>query len=218
MTHPVKSAEVEHPLPVKVQDLRSTADRAAVIEHEPVATSMVARRARLRRLLMASATAALLAGAAWYGVDYWTVGRYLVSTDDAYVKADNTTDRAQGLRLHRRSTGRRQRAGQGRPGAGAYRRSRFQGRARPGRGRCRSAPTRRSRASRPSSMCSSPSSTPRTGDDRTSTRPTQTFASQENKRYTDLAKTGFGSVQNAQQAQSRDAGALGGDRAGQRDT
>ena len=33
----------------------------------------------------------MLAGAAWYGWDYWTVGRYLVSTDDAYVKADNTT-------------------------------------------------------------------------------------------------------------------------------
>jgi membrane fusion protein (multidrug efflux system) len=37
---------------------------------------------------------------------------------------------------------------------------------------------------------------------------TETFAGQENKRYTDLSKTGFGSVQNAQLAQSRDAGAL----------
>ena len=35
-----------------------------------------------------------------------------------------------------------------------------------------------------------------------------TFAKQENKRYTDLAATGYGSVQNAQGAQSRDAGAL----------
>jgi len=34
-----------------------------------------------------------------------------------------------------------------------------------------------------------------------------TFAAQENKRYTDLASTGYGSVQNAQQAQSRIAGA-----------
>jgi membrane fusion protein (multidrug efflux system) len=34
---------------------------------------------------------AALAGAAWYGFDYWTVGQYLVSTDDAYVKADSTT-------------------------------------------------------------------------------------------------------------------------------
>jgi len=36
---------------------------------------------------------------------------------------------------------------------------------------------------------------------------TSTFAAQENKRYTDLASTGYGSVQNAQQAQSRHAGA-----------
>jgi membrane fusion protein (multidrug efflux system) len=36
---------------------------------------------------------------------------------------------------------------------------------------------------------------------------TATFAGQENKRYTDLAATGYGSVQNAQQAQSRIAGA-----------
>jgi membrane fusion protein, multidrug efflux system len=46
---------------------------------------------RLRRLLMAGSAAALLAASAWYGWDYWTVGRFLVSTDDAYVKADNTT-------------------------------------------------------------------------------------------------------------------------------
>ena len=35
-----------------------------------------------------------------------------------------------------------------------------------------------------------------------------TFAGQENKRYTDLAATGYGSVQNAQNAQSRNAGAV----------
>ena len=40
---------------------------------------------------MAGAAVALLSGAAWYSWDYWTVGRFLVSTDDAYVKADNTT-------------------------------------------------------------------------------------------------------------------------------
>ncbi len=37
---------------------------------------------------------ALLAGTAlggYYGHDYWTAGRYLESTDDAYVKADYTT-------------------------------------------------------------------------------------------------------------------------------
>jgi membrane fusion protein (multidrug efflux system) len=41
--------------------------------------------------LLTGAAIAALAGAAWYGWDYWTVGQYLVSTDDAYVKADSTT-------------------------------------------------------------------------------------------------------------------------------
>src|ERR1700742_3033493 len=45
----------------------------------------------LGRLLLAGAAVAALAGASWYGFDYWTVGRFLVSTDDAYVRADNTT-------------------------------------------------------------------------------------------------------------------------------
>ena len=44
-----------------------------------------------RKMLMTGAAAAVLAGAVWYGWDYWTVGQYLVSTDDTYVKADNTT-------------------------------------------------------------------------------------------------------------------------------
>ena len=35
----------------------------------------------------------------------------------------------------------------------------------------------------------------------------KTFTGQENKRYTDLAATGYGSVQNAQNAQARDTGA-----------
>src|ERR1700749_2338860 len=48
-------------------------------------------RGQLRRLLLAGAAVAALSGSVWYGWDYWTVGRFLVSTDDAYVKADNTT-------------------------------------------------------------------------------------------------------------------------------
>jgi membrane fusion protein (multidrug efflux system) len=48
-------------------------------------------RAQLRKLLLAGTAVAVLAGGGWYGWDYWTVGRFEVSTDDAYVKADNTT-------------------------------------------------------------------------------------------------------------------------------
>src|ERR1700752_3131980 len=49
------------------------------------------RKLNLRKLLLVGVAAAALAGAGWYGYDYWTVGRFLVSPHDAYVKADNTT-------------------------------------------------------------------------------------------------------------------------------
>jgi membrane fusion protein (multidrug efflux system) len=44
-----------------------------------------------RKRLMVGAAAAVLAGVAWYGYDYVTAGRFIVSTDDAYVHADATT-------------------------------------------------------------------------------------------------------------------------------
>ncbi len=44
-----------------------------------------------RRLLMGGAAAAVLIGGGWFGYDYLTVGRYLISTDDAYVRAYTTT-------------------------------------------------------------------------------------------------------------------------------
>jgi len=48
-------------------------------------------RRRLRSLLFAAVAVAALLGAADYGWDYWTTGRFEVATDDAYVKADSTT-------------------------------------------------------------------------------------------------------------------------------
>jgi membrane fusion protein (multidrug efflux system) len=47
------------------------------------------RRLRLKPLLLGVAALALLGAAAWYGTYYWTTGRFLVSTDDAYLQADN---------------------------------------------------------------------------------------------------------------------------------
>ena len=46
---------------------------------------------RFRKLLLIGASLLALSGAAYFGWEYWTVGRFQVSTDDAYVKADNTT-------------------------------------------------------------------------------------------------------------------------------
>lgn len=42
----------------------------------------------VRKVLLPIIGAALLAGGAYYGYDYWTVGRFMVSTDDAYLHAD----------------------------------------------------------------------------------------------------------------------------------
>jgi membrane fusion protein (multidrug efflux system) len=44
-----------------------------------------------RRPLLIGAGLAAAAGAGWLGWNYWTVGRFHVSTDDAYVQADNST-------------------------------------------------------------------------------------------------------------------------------
>jgi membrane fusion protein, multidrug efflux system len=51
--------------------------------------SRVHYRPRLRSVLLAAAAVAALAGAGLYGHYYWTTGRFLVSTDDAYLQADN---------------------------------------------------------------------------------------------------------------------------------
>jgi membrane fusion protein (multidrug efflux system) len=44
-----------------------------------------------RKPLVAGAAVVALAAAGWFGFGYVTVGRFVVSTDDAYVRANNTT-------------------------------------------------------------------------------------------------------------------------------
>ncbi len=48
------------------------------------------RRMALRRLLLAAACLAALATAAWWARDWWTQGRFIETTDDAYVGGDVT--------------------------------------------------------------------------------------------------------------------------------
>ena len=62
-----------------------------VVEREIVARPR-ARHAGISRKQLGLAGAALLLGigAAWYGHHWWTVGRFIESTDDAYVGGDLT--------------------------------------------------------------------------------------------------------------------------------
>jgi membrane fusion protein (multidrug efflux system) len=57
---------------------------------EPVQRQRAPRRFSRRLLLMLGVAVLLIAAAGAYGRYYWTVGRFLISTDDAYVEADST--------------------------------------------------------------------------------------------------------------------------------
>jgi membrane fusion protein (multidrug efflux system) len=172
----------------------------------PVPGAKAAKKGALRRLLMAGAALAVLAGASWYAYDYWTVGRFEVSTDDAYVKADNTTiaPKVSGY-LHEVLVGDNEpvKAGQvlaridDRDYAVALEQSRADVAAAEA-----AVSSKQAQLDVQQSVIEAAKATL---DVDTASA---TFTRQENKRYTDLAATGYGSVQNAQAAQSRDAGAL----------
>jgi len=58
---------------------------------EPEAAEAKPKRRLNRKVLLAAGLLAVLGVGGWYGNYWWTAGRYLVSTDDAYVGAKNTT-------------------------------------------------------------------------------------------------------------------------------
>ncbi|MGJ4941110.1 HlyD family secretion protein [Bradyrhizobium sp. HKCCYLS1011] len=159
-----------------------------------------------RRLLMAGTAVALLAGAAWYGWDYWTVGRFQVSTDDAYVKADNTTiaPKVSGY-LHEVQVGDNEhvKAGQvlARIDDRDFKVALDQAKADVAAADAAIA-SKKSQLDVQQAVIEAAKATLNVDS------AAATFAAQEDKRYSDLASTGFGSLQNAQAAQSRNAGAL----------
>ncbi|RFB85783.1 hemolysin D [Rhizobium leguminosarum bv. trifolii] len=56
-----------------------------------VVSELPARKRAGRGLLLGATAIVLIAATAYCGHNYWTVGRFEISTDDAYVKADNST-------------------------------------------------------------------------------------------------------------------------------
>jgi membrane fusion protein (multidrug efflux system) len=193
-------------------EIESPADPAkallpgAVAPTEPVAPAVSAvRKFNFRKALLTGAALAVLAGATWYGWDYWTVGQYLVSTDDAYVKADNTTiaPKVSGY-LHDVLVGdnERVRAGQmlARIDDRDFKVALDQAKADVAAAQA-AITSKQAQLEVQQAVIAAAEATIEVD------RSTLTFAVQENKRYSDLATTGYGSVQNAQQAQSRNGGA-----------
>lgn len=56
-----------------------------------VPTRQTRKRLSPKRMALAGAALAILAGAAWYGHDWWTTGRFIQTTDDAYVGGNITS-------------------------------------------------------------------------------------------------------------------------------
>ncbi|TIL94540.1 MAG: HlyD family secretion protein [Mesorhizobium sp.] len=54
----------------------------------PPAEAPAKKKRLARSFLLPIIALGLLGAGAWYGYDYWTDGRFMISTDDAYVQAD----------------------------------------------------------------------------------------------------------------------------------
>jgi membrane fusion protein (multidrug efflux system) len=171
----------------------------------PVLVPAARPTGRLRRLLLAGAAVAALAGASWYGFDYWTVGRFLVSTDDAYVRADNTTIAPKVSGYLREVL-----VGDNEPVKAGTVLARIDERdfkVALDQARADVAAAQAAIASKKAQLEVQQANIAAAKGAVEVDIAAKTFASQENKRYTELAATGYGSLQNAQAAQSKNAGA-----------
>jgi membrane fusion protein (multidrug efflux system) len=155
--------------------------------------------------LLVGASLVALAGTAQFGWHYWTVGRFNVSTDDAYVQADNTTiaPKVPGY-IDAVLVGDNEhvKAGQilARIDDRDFRVALDQARA-------DVEAARSSIASKQAALDVQQSIIAAAQAAVDVDKANQTFAEQEDDRYARLAATGYGSVQNAQQAASRIAAA-----------
>lgn len=194
---------VEKPLPA-AEAVAGTRLPAEPVPPAPVASiemSQPARKRRLRPLLLATAAIAALAGAADLGWRYWTAGRFQVSTDDAYVKADSTTiaPKVSGyIATVLVRDNEAVRAGQvlARIDDRDFRVSLAQAGA-------QVEAAEASIASKQAALAAQQSGIDAAKATIDVARAEETFAEQDNQRYAQLAKTGYGSVQTAQQAASR---------------
>lgn len=165
----------------------------------------VQRRSPVKRLLMVAVGLAALGGAGWYGHDYWTVGRFQIATDDAYVEADTVTiaPKVSGYLVEVLAQDNQPvKAGQvlARIDDRDYRVALDQAKADVGAAEALIQSQQGVIATQLALIDTAKGSV-------AVDQANQTFAEQENKRYGDLAASGYGSLQNAQSATMKIAGA-----------
>lgn len=81
--------EALRPDPPKLDATRQPGESGTVPTAAPTAPS--GRKAGLKKAGLMLAGAGILGVGLWYGVDYWRNGRFIVTTDDAYVGAEMAT-------------------------------------------------------------------------------------------------------------------------------
>jgi membrane fusion protein, multidrug efflux system len=162
-------------------------------------------RKALKKALLVGVGLAAIAGAADFSWRYWTVGQFEVATDDAYVKADNTTisPKVSGY-ISEVLVGDNQsvRAGQVLARIDDRDFSVAQQQADADVAAAHAAIATKEAALEAQQSIIEAARASLAVDEASAT-----FAEQDDKRYSSLAATGFGSVQNAQQAASRIASA-----------
>src|SRR5262249_17376071 len=89
------------PSPSEHTEIRPTTASGQIESRGPLPQPVIAQagqdsatailKAARKRMFIGAAAAAVLAAAGWFGYGYLTVGRFMVTTDDAYVRAYNTT-------------------------------------------------------------------------------------------------------------------------------
>ena len=197
-THP-RTFDIQNALPASevLDRLNLTADA--------VAAQKASKKRWLRKLLLTGASLIALAGAAHFGWDYWTVGRFEISTDDAYIKADSTTiaPKVPGyIAAVLVGDNESVKAGQvlARIDNRDYKVALDQAEADVAAAK---AAVSNKHAALDAQQSVIEAARAALGVDQAN----QTFAEQDDKRYAHLATTGYGSVQNAQHAASRIAAA-----------
>ncbi|MFK4771384.1 HlyD family secretion protein [Rhizobium sp. ZW T2_16] len=86
MTDKLRVLDASPQSPIAKTEVTSPADVSERADNTDPARGS---RTKLKRLLLPIGAAVMAAAVVYYGHGYWTVGRFQVETDDAYVKADS---------------------------------------------------------------------------------------------------------------------------------
>jgi membrane fusion protein, multidrug efflux system len=212
MSHVSGALTIERPLPAMPLELRREAtaflppvakDDASAAESTAKPPARKGRRGR--KLLLLGASIIALGAASYLGWQYWTEGRFAVATDDAYVQADNTTiaPKVSGyIGAVLVEDNERVKAGQvlARIDDRDFRVALKQAKA-------DIAAAKAVIATKEAALAAQQSIIEAARATIAVDTANQTYAQQDDRRYSALAATGYGSLQNAQQAASRIAAA-----------